>query len=177
VTHILLAALISSVTAAPPALSITLKKEAARKRAPDFELKDHEGRSVRLSDYAGKVVLLDFWATWCGPCKSSMPWFVELSKKYEADGLVVIGVSMDEGGWDVVKPFIETMKITYPVVIGTPRVAYLYGDVDSLPLAFFIDRNQRVAAIHLGPPGKKDFEKTIQRLLEFPVKADFKQNK
>jgi peroxiredoxin len=148
------------------ASAISLKKEAERKRAPDFELKDAEGKVVRLSDYAGKVVLLDFWATWCGPCKSSIPWMIELSEKYKADGFAVIGVSMDEDGWPAVKPFMEKMKITYPILLGNKRVAYLYGDVEALPLAFFVDRNQRVAAIHPGAASRKEFEKTVQALLE-----------
>ncbi len=143
--------------------SIELKKE--RKRAPQFELKDGSGNAVRLSDYAGKVLLLDFWATWCGPCKSSIPWFNNLSARYKEEGFSVLGVSMDADGWDVVKPFLEKVPIAYPVVMGNRRIAYLYGDVDALPLAFFIDRNQRVAAIHLGPANRKEFEKTIKELL------------
>ena len=160
------AALVLHIAAALPASGITVKKESERKRAPQFELKDSAGGLVRLSDYAGKVVVLDFWATWCGPCKTSIPWLIDLSKKYKADGLAVIGISMDEDGWEVVRPFVEEMWITYPVVLGNKRVAYLYGDVDSLPLAFFVDRSQRVAAIHGGPASRKEFEKTIRRLLE-----------
>ncbi len=159
------AALVVHIAAVLPAWGITVKKESERKRAPQFELKDSAGRLVRLSDYAGKVVVLDFWATWCGPCKTSIPWLIELSKKFEADGLAVIGISMDEDGWEVVKLFVEEMRITYPVVLGTRRVAYLYGDVDSLPLAFFVDRSQRVAAVHLGPASRKEFEKMIRQLL------------
>lgn len=155
-----------SVVWATPAGAVSLKKEAQRKRAPDFELQDAEGNAVRLSAYKGKVVLLDFWATWCTPCKASMPWMNELSKKYAGEGLVVIGVSMDTEGWPVVKPFVEKMQIAYPILLGTPRVAYLYGDVDSLPLAFFVDRSQRVAGIHLGAASRKDFEKTIRLLLD-----------
>jgi peroxiredoxin len=97
-----------------------------------------------------------------------MPWLNELSAKYEAEGFAVLGISMDEDGWSVVKPFIEKMEIRYPVVLGNKRVAYLYGDVEALPLAFFVDRNQRVAAIHLGPAGRKEFEKTIRALLALP---------
>ena len=152
--------------ALPTAWAITLKKEAGRKRAPVFELSDGDGKVVRLSDYAGKVVLLDFWATWCAPCKSSIPWMIELSEKYREAGFTVLGISMDEDGWTTVKPFVEKMKITYPILLGNKRVAYLYGDVDSLPLALFVDRNQRVAAIHLGPGSRKEFEKTIKVLLE-----------
>ncbi len=137
----------------------------ARKKAPQFELASSDGQMVRLADYAGQVVLVDFWATWCGPCKSSIPWMAEMSKQLGSEGLRVVGVSMDEQGWSAVKPFLEKMPIPYPVVLGNKRVAYLYGDIDALPVAFFIDRNQRVAAIHLGAASRKDFEKTVRTLL------------
>jgi peroxiredoxin len=154
---------------APPAAgAIRLKKDAQRKRAPEFELKDAEGKNVHLSDYAGKVVVLDFWATWCAPCKVSIPWLMELSEKYRGAGLAVIGISMDEDGWQVVRPFIEKMHITYPILMGNKRVAYLYGDVDSLPLAFFVDRNQHVAAIHLGTASRNEFERIVRILLDRP---------
>lgn len=137
----------------------------ARKKAPQFKLASSDGQMVRLADYAGQVVLVDFWATWCGPCKSSIPWMAEMSKQLGSEGLRVVGVSMDEQGWSAVKPFLEKMPIPYPVVLGNKRVAYLYGDIDALPVAFFIDRNQRVAAIHLGAASRKDFEKTVRTLL------------
>jgi peroxiredoxin len=153
---------------ASQAESVSLRKETDRKRAPQFELEDASGKTVRLSDFSGKVVLIDFWATWCLPCKASMPWLESLSKQYESDGLVVLGISMDEQGWSLVKPFIEKMRVTYSILMGTRRVAYLYGDVDSLPVAFFVDRDGRVAAIHSGAPGRKDFEKAIRALLGLP---------
>ncbi len=90
---------------------------------------------------------------------------VELSEKYRDAGLVVIGISMDEDGWPVIKPFLERLHITYPILLGNPRVAYLYGDVESVPLAFFIDRSQHVAAIHLGQGKRTDFENIIRVLL------------
>ena len=85
-----------------------------REDAPDFTLKDVEDRDVKLSDYEGKVVLLNFWATWCGPCKIEMPWFVEFQRKYKDRGFSVIAVSMDEEGWDVVRPFLEDLKPNFP---------------------------------------------------------------
>ena len=148
------------------AASPTLKREAERKKAPDFELQDGEGKTVHLSDYQGKVVLIDFWATWCGPCKAEIPWLIELSKKYQDEGLVVLGISMDSDGWTTVKPFVEKMGVSYPILKGTKRVAYLYGDVDALPVAFFVDRQQKVAGIHLGALSRKQCERTVRSLLE-----------
>jgi len=145
---------------------IKVRKESGRKHAPDFELVDASGKTVRLSDYAGRVVLLDFWATWCVPCRTEIPWLSELEQKYHDAGLSVIGLSMDEDGWSVVRPFIEKLKVSYPVVIASKRVAYLYGEVDELPLAFFVDRNQRVAAIHLGQGRRDDFERIVGILLD-----------
>jgi len=149
-----------------PACAVTLKTEAARKRAPEFELKDNIGKIVKLSDYAGKVVLIDFWATWCAPCKSAMPWMSELAGKYRGEGFEILGISMDEDGWTKVLPFLQKVKVGYPILMGNKRVAYLYGDVESLPLAFFVDRQGRVAAMHLGNASRKDFESTVKALLE-----------
>lgn len=158
------AALLCLAASLPAAIS--LKPDDSRKRAPEFELKNNQGKLVKLSDFAGKVVLLDFWATWCTPCKGAMPWLNELAGKYRADGFEVVGISMDEEGWDKVNPFLAKVPVTYPILMGNKRVGYLYGDVDSLPLAFFIDRKGRVAAIHLGNASRKEFEKTIKALLD-----------
>lgn len=143
-----------------------LIKSASRKKAPAFELTDANGNVVRLADLKGKVVLLDFWATWCGPCQTEIPWFVEFATKYQEQGLIVVGVSMDEGGWDVVRPYMQKMGINYPVVLGNKRTAYLYGDIDGLPVTFLLDREQRVAAIHAGLAKKKTLEQQIKELLE-----------
>jgi peroxiredoxin len=147
------------------AAGASTKPEKERKAAPDFELKDADGKTVRLSDYKGKIVLLDFWATWCGPCKIEIPWFIQFERIYKDKGFSVIGVAMDEEGWTVVKPFIAEMAINYRVLQGNDGTAQLYGGVEALPTTFLIDREGRIAATHVGLNGKDDFENGIKKLL------------
>jgi len=136
-----------------------------RKPAPDFALKDADGKTVRLSDYKGKVVLLNFWATWCGPCKIEIPWFMDFQRKHKDRGFVVIGVAMDDDGWDVVKPFVNQYAINYRIVLGDDRVSEAYGGVEALPTTFLIDRESRIADTHVGLAARSDFEDGIQNLL------------
>jgi cytochrome c biogenesis protein CcmG/thiol:disulfide interchange protein DsbE len=143
-----------------------LKSGKERKAAPDFTLKDADGRTVRLADYKGKVILLNFWATWCGPCKIEMPWFMEFERKYKDQGFNVVGVSMDEEGWTVVRPFILDMGVNYRILQGSDSIAQLYGGLDALPTTFLIDRDGKVAATHVGLAPKSDFENGIKELLE-----------
>ena len=148
---------------APPVKPVT-----DRKPAPEFALKDADGKTVHLEEYKGKVVLLDFFATWCGPCKIEIPWFMEMERTNKDKGFSVLGVSMDDEGWDVVKPFLADMGVNYRVVIGNDATAQIYGGVDALPTTFLIDRNGRIAAIHIGLASKKAFEYGIQQLLQDP---------
>jgi peroxiredoxin len=145
-----------------------VKAEQDRKPAPDFNLKDADGKAVKLSDYKGKVVLLNFWATWCGPCKIEIPWFMDFEQTYKDKNFAVLGVSLDEDGWDAVKPYIQQKKINYRVMIGTEQVAQMYGEVDSLPTTFMIDREGRVAAVHIGLVSKSDYIHDILDLLGAP---------
>jgi len=144
-----------------------VKAEKDRKTAPDFALKDSNGQTVHLTDYKGKVVLLDFWATWCGPCKIEIPWFMEFEQQYKDHGFAVLGVSMDEDGWSVVKPYIQNMKINYRVVLGDEQVSDLYGGLDSLPTTLLLDRQGKIASVHvgLGDGGKEVFKNDIAQLL------------
>jgi peroxiredoxin len=144
----------------------TVKPDKDRKPAPDFTLKDVNGKTVHLSDYKGKVVLLDFFATWCGPCKIEIPWFMEMERKNKDRGFAVLGVAMDDEGWEVVKPFLADLGVNYRVVIGNDAIAGMYGGVDALPTTFLIDREGRIAAVHVGLASRKDFEDGIEQLLQ-----------
>jgi len=135
----------------------TVKPDKERHDAPDFALKDMDGKVVHISDYRGKVVLLDFWATWCGPCKIEIPWFEDLQRKNKDRGFEVLGVSMDEEGWETVKPFLSSMGVNYRVVIGNDNTAQLYGGVDAMPTTFLIDRTGKIAAVHVGLASRKEF--------------------
>ncbi len=160
---VLVAAILAITLAAQ---AIHLAKPADRKKAPAFELKNAEGKAVKLADYKGKIVVIDFWATWCVPCRASLPWMNELSAKYKTRGVEFLGISMDDEGWPVVKPFLAEMGVKYPVLLGNDHVATLYGEVDSLPVAFFVDRAQKIAGTHVGASSKDRFEAAIQALLK-----------
>jgi peroxiredoxin len=149
-----------------PSGTASAKTVGNRKPAPDFTLKDASGNSVKLSDFRGKVVLLNFWATWCGPCALEIPWFIEFQQQMKSRGLEVVGVSMDEEGWSVIKPFIAEHKVNYHVLLGDDSVSQLYGGVDSLPTTFIIDREGRIAVPpHVGLAGKNEYLQEIQSVL------------
>jgi peroxiredoxin len=135
------------------------------KPAPEFELKSLDGRQVRLSDYRGKAVLLNFWATWCAPCKIEMPWFVDLQKQYGAQGLQVIGIAMDDSSEDTIAKFAQQMGINYPVLIGKEAVGDAYGGVQFLPTTFFIDRQGRVVDRVFGLVSHSDIEEDVKKAL------------
>ncbi len=154
-----------------PAQQGSVKPAHQRKVAPDFTLRDAEGKSVRLSDFRGKVVLLDFWATWCPPCKMEIPWFVDLQRRDKDRGFVVLGVAMDDDGWDAVKPFLSQIGVNYRVVMGNDETFQLYGGVDALPTTFLIDREGRIAAVHVGLADRRDIEDGVEELLQGQVPA------
>jgi peroxiredoxin len=137
----------------------------SRKVAPDFSLADSKGNTIKVSDYKGRVVLLDFWATWCGGCKVEIPWYVGFQKNYKESGLSVVGVSLDDDGWKSVKPFLEENQINYPVVIGDWDLAGRFG-ITSLPVTLLIDRNGKIADQHVGMVNRDAFEREIKTLLK-----------
>src|SRR6266568_5040927 len=138
-----------------------------RKPAPEFALKDSSDNTVSLKDYRGKVILLDFWATWCGGCKEEIPWFSEFERKYGAKGFIVVGVSLDEDGWKVVKPFVKKADVPYRIILGDDATAKKYG-IENMPDAFLIDRQGRIAAKYVGLVDKDDVESNVRAMLSQP---------
>jgi peroxiredoxin len=162
-------ALIAACFAVPARIPADLTAASSRKAAPDFTLNTAKGDPVKLSSYKGKVVLLDFWGTFCSVCKVEVPWYVEFQSKYKESGLWVIGVSLDEDGWKSVKPFMDEQKVNYTIAIGNWDLAKLFGFRNELPLTLLIDRNGRIADMHAGMVDKAKFESEIQILLNEPT--------
>ena len=161
----ILSALLSG-SCANQAKSNQLHATTNRKPAPEFTLTDSTGAKVKLSDYKGKVVLLNFWATWCGPCALEIPWFMEFEQQYKSKGFEVLGVSMDDDGWSAVKPYVADHKVNYRVLLGNDTIAQLYGGLDSLPTSFVIDKAGRVAfPPHIGLISKNEYVNEIECLL------------
>jgi thiol-disulfide isomerase/thioredoxin len=135
------------------------------KAAPDFTLQTLDGKNVSLSSFRGKGVLLNFWATWCGPCKIEMPWFVELQKEYGSQGLQIVGVAMDDSSTQDIQNFVKEMGVNYPVLIGKEAVGQAYGGVDVLPTTFFIDRDGKIVAREFGLQSRSLFVDNIKKAL------------
>ncbi|MEP6960759.1 MAG: TlpA disulfide reductase family protein [Acidobacteriota bacterium] len=159
-------ALVVSYEFAPSTAKVDLIEPAKRQAAVELKLKDVNGTEVKLSDYKDKVVLLNFWATWCAPCQVEIPWFKEFEQTYKDRGFAVLGVSADEEGWAVVKPYIQAKKMNYQVVLDDQKMPAPYKDVEALPSTYFIDRLGRVAAVHTGLVSKGTYEESIQALLK-----------
>lgn len=145
------------------------------KPAPAFTLEDLSGKKVSLASYKGKAVLINFWATWCGPCKIETPWLVELRNQYAAQGFEILGVSTDDLDRDDTKLFAnekkdiqksaEQLKIDYPVLIDGATLSKPYDGLDAMPTSYFVDRNGTVVAVQLGLTSKADIEGNIKKAL------------
>jgi peroxiredoxin len=141
-------------------------RDGARRPAPDFTLPDASGNSVRLSQFRGQVVILNFWATWCPPCKVEIPWFTEFQREYGDAGLVVLGISLDEAGWKSVRPYLEKESVNYRVMVGSGEFARNFAGVDSLPATLLIDKAGRIASMYKGLVEKKTYEEAVRILLQ-----------
>jgi peroxiredoxin len=145
--------------------------------APPWALKDPDGKPVSSDQFRGKVVVLDFWATWCTPCKAEIPGYIELQKKYAAEGLVFVGVSVDQDGAKIVKKFVEDHGINYPVVLaGDSDIQDAYGDqsppapISMIPTTFIIDRAGMIRDKKVGKENPSDYEREILAVLRAPAK-------
>ena len=144
--------------------SATAPDPGLRAAAPEFSLTDANGAAVRLADYRGRVVMLNFWATWCTGCKVELPWLSEFQQRYESRGLVSIGLSLDDEGWSAIRPYLAEHPVAFPVVAADWNVAGEYA-VAGLPLTLLVDRQGRIAASHLGLIDRDAWEAEIQRVL------------
>jgi thiol-disulfide isomerase/thioredoxin len=133
--------------------------------APDFALESLDGKTTHLSDFRGKTVLLNFWATWCGPCKIEMPWFVDFQKQYGTQGLQIVGVAMDDASKEDIAKFAKDMGVNYPILIGKEAVGDQYGGVPALPETFLIGRDGKIVDKIIGLRGKAEIADSIQEAL------------
>jgi thiol-disulfide isomerase/thioredoxin len=135
------------------------------KPAPSFTLKSVDGKTVSLADYKGKAVLLNFWATWCGPCKLEMPWLITLQKKYATQGFTVVGISEDDGSTKEVTDFMAKMGVDYPVLMYNDQLNKAYGGIDYLPTSYYIGRDGKVVIESGGLISESEMEANIQKIL------------
>jgi len=140
---------------------------ASGNAAPEFSVTDIDGKKLSLSDYRGKVILLDFWATWCTPCRAEIPHFVEMQQKYGPQGFQVVGISMDDDAKPV-KEFYRQFNMNYPVAVGDDKLAQSFGGVLGLPVNFIIDREGRIHAKYLGATDVSVIDKAVSALLANP---------
>lgn len=140
-------------------------QEATLKKAPDFSLQDVNGKTVRLSDYSGKVIILNFFATWCPPCREEIPDFIELVNTTDKERFVIIGISVEKGDEGTVRKFVAAKKVNYPVLVDDGLVSKTYGSISSIPTTFIIDRNGNITEKIIGSRTKADFEGRIKPLL------------
>jgi len=138
--------------------------DAKGKQAPDFTLQDLNGKPVKLSDFRGKAVLLNFWATFCGPCKVEMPWLVELQKQYGPQGLEIVGVALDDSGKDTITKYAKEMGVNYTILQGQDSVGDAYGAV-GLPATYYIDRGGKIIDSALGLVSRSEIEDNIKKAL------------
>ncbi|HVQ35464.1 MAG TPA: TlpA disulfide reductase family protein [Candidatus Bathyarchaeia archaeon] len=148
---------------APPASAPAPATEA--KAAPGFELKDLTGKTVKLSDSDGTVRLVDFWATWCAPCREEIPMFKDLHARYGGKGLTLIGIAMDDEGAAVVDPFVKENGMPYVNLLGNEDVAAAWGPLRGLPTKFLVDKQGRIVDTFFGPVPRSVLEKKIASLL------------
>jgi peroxiredoxin len=158
-------ALAITYTFAPTSGQLDLIPVEQRVAATDFKLIDSDGKEVQLSQYKDKVVLLNFWATWCGPCEVEIPWFKEFEQTYKDRGFAVLGVSSDEEGWAAVRPYMKALSMNYRVLLDDGKMPSPYKEIEALPTTYLVDRQGRIAVGHTGLVGKNVYEAGVEQLL------------
>jgi thiol-disulfide isomerase/thioredoxin len=143
----------------------TSQPDLQGKAAPAFTLVDLNGKKVSLKDYKGRPVLVNFWATWCAPCKLEMPWFEEFRKKYGPQGFEILGIAEDDAGKDEIAKAVKRINVSYPILLTDSKVSTAYGGIDYLPESFYVDRNGVVETQTSGLGSKDEIEANIQRLI------------
>jgi len=138
---------------------------AASRPAPEWKLKDLEGKEIASSQFAGKVVVVDFWATWCGPCVQEIPGYVALQKKYGKDGLAIVGVSLDRGGVAKVRKFVQDHGMNYTVVLGDADITEAFGGFDAIPTTFLISRDGKIVHQKTGSWSHEEYEALVKKHL------------
>lgn len=139
---------------------------SSRQAAPQFVLESPKGGVIKLSDYKGKIVVLDFWATWCAPCRKSIPDLIELKNDYPSDQLEIIGISLDTDTKEMVPSFIEQQNINYPIAYGNMNIANEYGGIRSIPTSFVVDQEGRIYSSYVGYMPKNIYKSDIDKLIE-----------
>jgi thiol-disulfide isomerase/thioredoxin len=141
------------------------------KPVAEFALPDLEGKTVRPADFQNKVLIVNFWATWCGPCIVEIPWFIDFQKRYGPKGLQIVGIALDRGGKEDVQPFVEEHKMTYPILLGNGEVVEQFGGLVGLPTTFVVDRDGKYYSMYRGLASRKRLEQELQDLLGTPAEA------
>ena len=144
-------------------------QELQKQKAPNFSLKTYDGKIFELAKMKGKVVVINFWATWCPPCRAEIPDFIKVYDTYKSKGLEIIGIALDEDGWPKVNPFVQENKMNYPIVLGTMEVVQQYGGVQGIPTTFIVDKDGILTAMHVGMLSKKALEQKLNSLLSVPL--------
>lgn len=136
--------------------------------APSWVMQDLDGKPVSSTNFQGRVLLVNFWATWCPPCRAEIPDFIEFTRKHDTNRVVILGVSIDEEGATIVKPFATSMKINYPILLASSNVVEQFGGLAGVPTTFLVDTNGNFVSRHLGPFSESDFKKHVEPLLGTP---------
>jgi peroxiredoxin len=141
-------------------------QSSKRQKAPNFALSSQNGKVIELVKLKGKVVLVNFWATWCPPCRAEIPDFIDVYNIYKSKGFEIVGIALDEEGWQKVAPFMKEAKINYPIVLGTRTITQAYGGIDGIPTTFIVDKDGYIVEHQVGMLTKTALEKALKKYLK-----------